>query len=674
MERLFIQYLLTKKVIVHTAKEVQPNAEEVRFALAQLFGIHAEGEWEYLTLDNIQVLEEELARFVPEPFYRNFPDSVKKLPAFALYLDQKFHYLQTYGLGDFSGGSHSLLEEPFERTAFKEDVTPERYTVVSEEEAERMIDEIVKDLLVSTRPLAENSYGIVCLYAKLHRLPCIASKEMCARLLVELRDLDLVRFLSLADFIKVVRQLQYRVYSSEKIKELNLRNQDRKFLTKVLDRMLERGEDFTACYEQKANWNGILHHIHYKAKSEYAQSFLDAMRGSENKSFHSRFEQEMEKRNVIGAAKLLAERGTADYLRNLNYLLSRCKTEEETRFVLDHVDGSLLVLLQLYLANHKEEQELRTFRFVRFEHMISHQETEKERSHRKSSLSLKQKGVVSDMLLGLIEKKLKGKLGKVFISPDMENIALPIQESTTSGGLGVLPKGSKLPIPKDKKIRAFTYWEKVNDIDLSCFGIMDDGKTEEFSWRTMCEKQGNGICFSGDVTDGFYGGSEYFDIDLKEIKKDYGTLRYLVFCNNVFSSNTFKECFCKAGYMLRSRNDSGMVYEPKTVKSSFTINSDSDFAYLFAIDLRTSEFIWLNTTIGNSVNVAGESDLHLLLDYLTVTKYMNMKTFFEMAATEIVISPKDADIIVSDHVYDTTAEQIHSYDFEKVLAIMNEKI
>lgn len=45
--------------------------------------------------------------------------------------------------------------------------------------------------------------------------------------------------------------------------------------------------------------------------------------------------------------------------------------------------------------------------------------------------------------------------------------------------------------------------------------------------------------------------------------------------------------------MLRDVKDSGQVYEPKTVKTSFTIDCNSRLAYLFAIDLAANDFIWL---------------------------------------------------------------------------------
>ncbi|MBQ4269635.1 MAG: hypothetical protein IJB97_08315, partial [Clostridia bacterium] len=161
-----------------------------------------------------------------------------------------------------------------------------------------------------------------------------------------------------------------------------------------------------------------------------------------------------------------------------------------------------------------------------------------------------------------------------------------------------------------------------------------------------------------------------------EFKRQYPKVRYLIFCNNVYSCSSFKDCECRAGYMMRDEMDSGEIFEPKTVKSSFTIDCDSRFAYLYAIDLKEKEFVWLNVANDSNVNVAGTVDVTFVRRYLETTYVISVYDLIEMAATELVSSPKDADVIVSDD--DTLVknakdgvEVIHSYDFEKLVALMN---
>jgi len=249
-----------------------------------------------------------------------------------------------------------------------------------------------------------------------------------------------------------------------------------------------------------------------------------------------------------------------------------------------------------------------------------------------------------------------------------------LQENTSNGGYGVLPKGSRIHIEEGKKIRAFTYWEKVNDIDLSVIGITEDGRQREFSWRTMYNHQSRELTFSGDQTSGYNGGSEYFDVDVALFKKNHPEIKYLVFCNNVYSGTHFSGCLCKAGYMLRDVKDSGEVFEPKTVQSSFIINCDSTFAYLFGIDLEKNDFVWLNTSRDSNAIVAGATPLSFLIDYFKTTSILNVGMLFDMLAAEVVDSPEKAEVIVSDEDIEVgeDIEVIRSYNFEKITALMNQ--
>lgn len=276
------------------------------------------------------------------------------------------------------------------------------------------------------------------------------------------------------------------------------------------------------------------------------------------------------------------------------------------------------------------------------------------------------------MLREKLAEKLKNRLGKVYIAPSMKNYALPMAENTAQGGLGVLAKGSKLPIAEGKKVRAFVYWEKIDDIDLSVFALKEDGTQKEFSWRTMSKRQSEALTFSGDETSGYYGGSEYFDVNIPKVKELYPDYRYMIFCANVYSGINFDECFCEAGFMLRDQEDSGQVYEPKTVRSAYLVNCASTFAYLFGIDLHTNELVWLNEARNSRLRSAGDSSLSVLMDNFRITEIMNVQDFFAMMAEEIVEDPMEAEIVVTDHEVACAdgAEIVREYDFEKMKALM----
>lgn len=66
--------------------------------------------------------------------------------------------------------------------------------------------------------------------------------------------------------------------------------------------------------------------------------------------------------------------------------------------------------------------------------------------------------------------------------------------------------------------------------------------------------------------------------------------------------------------------------------------------------------------------------MSFLLDYFFVTDIVNVKSFFEMMAGEIVTDPKLANVAVSDDLSEEDLKEgcllIHSYDFEKMTALM----
>lgn len=298
------------------------------------------------------------------------------------------------------------------------------------------------------------------------------------------------------------------------------------------------------CYEKKQLWNGFLHHIHYQPKNEEAEIFVHAMRTKGNESVYSEFEKLMQKNRYQQAAELLREKkGTSALLRNMDYIISRMDREDEQTFLSEFPeDCSTLILLQLlFRYEGVQRKDGRIFKFTQHNLMKVHYETPEESKKCQSRLTEEQVKEVEKMIRSKLSEKLRNRLGKVYIEPSMKNYTLPLAENTSQGGLGVLSKGSRIPIDEGKKLRAFTYWEKVNDIDLSVCALTEDGNRREFSWRTMSRHQSGAITYSGDETSGYLGGSEYFDINLTEFKARYSEYRYLIFCDNVYSGKNFNK-------------------------------------------------------------------------------------------------------------------------------------
>ena len=685
MKELYESMLFEKHILVHDSSRKEEHPFETLFSLANLFGIRIISGEELVQSEMIHVAERELGTNVPEPFYRGFPESVRELSPDRLLFDQLVHYMVTYGFGDFSAPGHSLFEGDrkgdFERAAFKENTEIREFSVLTEDEAMVKLTEMADGLLAGSRPLSKRQYELVLDITKEpgYRLPAIASKDTAVRLLLDTGSLRFADSLMLSDVIRITDELSYAHNNNMNLRKLNLRNKDRVFLTGMIDRLLANGRcDLRTCYEKKQIWNGLLHHIHYKAKSPEGQAFVDAMRGKGNRSVYSDFERAMSERRVSEAARILREgKGSGAVLRNLNYLISRCGTKAEVDEVLSCVDTKnviLLIQLLLQYSNYKAAGEARTFRFTKHTKLKVYKETEEDMARRGTNLSEDVTGQLAEVIRTRLAGVLKGRLGKVYISPGMERYALPLQETTSQGGFGVLTRGTRIPIGEGRKLRAFTYWEKVNDIDLSVFGIDETGGRREFSWRTMAGNQSDAITYSGDETSGYNGGSEFFDIDLPRFRNKYPDMRYLIFCDNVFSRVSFTDCFCRAGYMFRDRKDSGEIFEPKTVESAYRINCDSMFAYLYGIDLATNDLIWLNMARDSQAAVAGTTGMDFLTDYFHVTDVINVASFFTMMATEVVSDPAEADVVVTDQPVEVLEETevIREFDLERMIALMNQ--
>ena len=679
MNKAFVAYLFKHHYFVNQPEELTDAQAETRLSLANLFNIRITAGAELLQPIMIQTASEIIGINIPRPFYLGFPESVRKLTIPVLFIDQILHYYNTYGQGNFDEAGHSFFEEEIERRAFNENAPVHDFAVLTEAEAFEKLKGYSQDLLSGSRPLSNEQYELVLTHIrKYHFTPeSIASKNTAMRLLIDTRYSNLADFLMLSDVPKLADELNYRSTGNKDPNKLNLKNQDRKLLTAVIDRLIASGKiDTRTCYEKKARWSGLLHHIHYKTSDPKGREFLSAMRGDENHSVLSEFEKVLEEKGSVSAAEILLRRkGSGALLRNLDYLLSRCDSDEEIRNVIGMIETSnIIILLQLLFHYELEPNPLRTFKFIKYNKMRKHTETPEESKARKTMLANRDRRAVSSAIRDMLEKNLKGKLGKVYIDPSMKNIALPLQEGASQGGFGALTKGSRIPLPEGKKLRAFTYWEKVNDIDLSVFGLDKNLNQTEFSWRNMAFHQSSAITFSGDQTSGFNGGSEYFDIRLEEFKSLKPEIRYLIFCNNIYSDNiTFDQCICRAGYMFRDIEDSGEVFEPKTVKSSYTINCASRFAYLFGIDLMSRDFVWLNIANENGSRIAATDNMSFLTQYFEMTKIFNVYDFFERIASEVVDDPRDAEIAVTDEVIETgeSTEIIHSYDTEMIIACLN---
>lgn len=686
MRKEFKDYLFNKLIVVSKGENPdKENASLLCTALMVKFG--------YNVVKGNYMMDEEVFSFIndslyyspAEPFYRGFPESVKKLFPEELLFNQLLSYYKTYGLEDFSQIQHALIEEgPVEKIALYKRYTTKNIIILSEEEAKNKLNEIISDMCKGTRPLNNENYDLLKEYIlEYNNIPEIASKNTLIKLLVDTENLSLIDTLKLNEFIKVVDYLNYYKYNNKNLNKLNLKNKDRKLLISILNKLLENSnpDDVKYCLERRKEWKGILHHLHYHNNK------LNIIYEDKIKSDSSKFESLLNQGYQLAAMATLHDlKGTSAVLRNLDYIIS--KDESKLADILTHLDRfkdefSPIITIQMILHYCGFEREEKQFVFSKFNLMKVHSQTTKEMVASKTNKLSKP---TVDVLKAYFTKTFYNgykdlDVGNVYIDPSMKKIALPLNSSTSNSGVGSLTTGSRMPIPKGTIIRAFTYWERVNDIDLSAM-LMDKDfcSLREMSWRTYGRSGANknGILFSGDQTAGVEGGSEYFDFDLNKIKEYEPNCKYIVLNNNVFSGVNFADVFCKAGLMVRDSLGSGEVYEPSTVQTSWLINNKSTSCALFAIDLETREIIWLNVGRDSTYRVAGEENQTYIKKYVDVVNYLNIYDLFFAMGNQVkdineCNSEKDVIVIPKYREIETKAIIITPQDIEKITAYMERK-
>lgn len=492
-----------------------------------------------------------------------------------------------------------------------------------------------------------------------------AVRALMVQLLVCSRAEAYADALMLSDVLALAGELHFRAAGRRDVRRLNLCNQDRKLLTRVMHRLFRTGRvDLARCFEKKALWCGLLHHLHFRAQTKPEADFVRRMREKGNGSARAAFEKAMTRGDTFAAVRVLRQSGGAHLLRRqLSYILSRCRTQAAFLFVFSQLleaSGAQVLLQLLYrYAAGGGDTGARTFFFFRHNRLCVHRETPAEQASRRSRLSEQHLRQAALAIRSVLRAHCRGRLGRVYLDPAMAGIALPAQQAADGSAP---PAGSKLRLPVDGTLRAYLYWQQADDLDLFIRGFLDDGSRVEFSWRTLQNRSFDGIAFSGDETAGYRGGWEYFDLDLPVLRAQCPSLRYLVFCS---SGARLHRCVCRAGFRARGAKRSCAV--------CFPIDADSTFAYLFAVDLHANDCIWLNLAGSGKRPMQSGAELAFLKRYLARPEILSLQDLFCMLSREIVARAEDADVIVSDGELSAAQGQelIRSCDSARILQLLD---
>ncbi|WP_282692672.1 hypothetical protein [Streptomyces sp. CC208A] len=172
---------------------------------------------------------------------------------------------------------------------------------------------------------------------------------------------------------------------------------------------------------------------------------------------------------------------------------------------------------------------------------------------------------VQRRLLALLDGETRRRLpatGRLLVDPAVLDVALPLSGRASSGGFGVLPRGSVSPVDGEL-LRFFMYWKEARrrtDLDLSA--LLLDERYATISWLSYTELTTVEGRHSGDITEAPDGASEFIELRLGAVRGAFVVPHVHVYAGEDFEETA--ESFF--GYMLREGEQGGRPFEPRTVR------------------------------------------------------------------------------------------------------------
>ena len=91
-----------------------------------------------------------------------------------------------------------------------------------------------------------------------------------------------------------------------------------------------------------------------------------------------------------------------------------------------------------------------------------------------------------------------------------------------------------------------------------------------------------------------------FDLELTKVRAKFPDAIYAAMTIQSYSGWPTSKVDIIAGAMLRSKPDSGEVFDARSVATAFKPTTDSLQAVPFAVDLRSGKMVWIDSSSGNT--------------------------------------------------------------------------
>lgn len=327
----------------------------------------------------------------------------------------------------------------------------------------------------------------------------------------------------------------------------------------------------------------------------------------EYKTLNSLIEDAMARRDVVTAVELMAENQPGNLLRRLVSLLRLVNNSKEAKSLAKTVrkvgaQSALTTLVSAYngviSAN---DTSARVTRVAGLNNTMV---------NRNAVVKVEEEYITQ--LCKALKKAIKENLAKkdapVGPVPVTSTMAVPLVRRDAATTDREMERGADFAVAGEgDTLRIFSHWN--NNQNQS--GYMDIGlvildsnfeSLAVLTWNSWAQHRDLGT-YSGDkcVMPGD-SAAEYFDLRLAKVRQKFPNAIYAAMTIQSWSGWPTSKVDIIAGAMLRSKPDSGEVFDARSVATAFKPTTDSTQSVPFAVDLRSGKMVWIDSSNGSTAS------------------------------------------------------------------------
>ena len=357
-------------------------------------------------------------------------------------------------------------------------------------------------------------------------------------------------------------------------------------------------------------WRKVMIAVHpydFKLTAEQKRAVDIIHANIDYKTLNSHIEAAKADRDVRTAVELMAEYQPANLLRSVVSLLRLVSKEKDAKFLAKAVKkvGSKANLTTLVSAYNgvisANDDAARVTRVAGLNNtMVNRGDVVK----------------VEEDYVVLLSKALKKAIREHLATKDapkapvavQSSQAVPLVRRDAATADRAMDRGAEFAIAGEgDTLRIFSHWNN-NQRD---YGYMDIGlvilddkfeKLAVLTWDTWANHRDLGT-YSGDknVAPGD-SASEYFDLELKKVRSKFPNAIYAAMTIQSYSGWATSKVDIIAGAMLRSKPESGEVFDPRSIATAFKPTTDSTQSVPLAVNLRSGQLVWVDSSNGSTAS------------------------------------------------------------------------